>query len=250
MKELKRLVIMIGDSLIGHDNIYSFVPEYTGSYAYKLMKKLQTKGDVHLMVMGWGGTAMSHNHPSPAYSQGNWIYQKAVNIHQFNTLGKDYEDKYQVKITPDTKIATVFQYGTNDLGCWNICKPYFVNDYLGQLFRFNDGKHFVGLIPSLWSSDAHLQNEVNDHVKQVINQDGATLIDHRNVDNQALFNDMYHPNPLGNDIMANNAYKAVKPYLFGGAQPIPDPVPDSNELAISYLNTASTYIDKARKELE
>jgi len=231
MKELKNLLILVGDSLIGNEDILSFVPK--SGYPYLLMKKLQLKGDVYVMQMGTGGTAISHN--APSYCGNSWIHQNARNIHAFNNLTTAYQNTYNVKITSNTKIATIFQFGTNDLMAWSIVKNNFVNDYANELNRFNDGQNFISLIPNVWDNSG-LQNTVNNKIKEVAQTSDVNLIDHTNINDQKWFSDNYHLNLQGHEIQAQNAYSILKPYFFGSATPPIIPPIDNTQKIYELLN--------------
>lgn len=189
-----------------------FLP--TGGYADKLRKKLQTHDKVWVMQMGYGARSISHNAPNPLTD--NWIYQTAYNIHYFNQLSQQYTDKYNVKIDSTTKIATLWQFGSNDLGVWETVKNNFVADYVHQVRdRFDDGKDFISTIPAVLNPNGKLlQPIVNAKILEVIDITKSGMIDHRNISNPSLYGDEYHMNDAGAEVLADNAYKVLKPYFF------------------------------------
>ena len=218
MIEVKYLLIGVGDSLMGHTNLDTFIPEGTSSYMAQLNHKLGD--DVYTIQCGYGGQTMTGSK--------TWIHQWAMNIHAFNQFPVAYVNKHQVKITPNTKIATVWQFGTNDARVWEDAKTLFKRMYELQLTKFNDGKHFVALIPSLWDSNACNQSKVNDEILQI----DVTKIDHTNLNNKIYFSDKYHPNQLGVDMMVNNALPLLRSYFKGGVTPTPTPIPiPTNDIA-------------------
>jgi len=222
MKELKNLLIFVGPSYTGNNDINSFVPKKSG-YCYWVMQKLQLVGDVYCMQMGYGGTTVTQG---PQFCGNKWIHQSARNIvrdRRFDPT-KNYEVTYQVKITSDTKIYTIFNFGGNETKDWGNLKNRFVSDYVSELNLFSNSKNFVCSTPKIWTGDDP-QILVNEKIKEVVQISGAEFIDHSGINKIEYFcyatnpADQYHMNEVGQTIQADDVFKVVKPAIFGGTVP-------------------------------